>query len=426
MRTFRFALKTFGCKVNQYEEQLMREGFVKYGWEETGTDEADVLVVNSCTVTGQAEVKARRYLKRVKRDNPDIRIFFTGCYAVLPEDIRTLNGISEIHSVIPGGEKGNIVPMIVRDLSGECVGAVNAGISGFGTHTRAFIKVQDGCDQKCAYCKVNIVRGPSRSRGIDEIVAEVERLLERGYREMVITGICLGLWRGNGGERLDHLLREILRIKGRYRIRLSSLEPNHVDEELLDVLSGDERLCRHLHIPLQSGSDHILGAMGRRYTVRDYARRIEHIRKVMPSAGITMDVISSFPGETEDDHRNTRDFLHEISPSRLHVFRFSERPGTKAASMSFKVPVDVAKQRVNELIELGEGFKDRFCRSFIGTPVDVLLEKQEKGGMLEGYTGEYVRVVLSGYNSCIGDIIRVTPTKAEKRIEPSLICAKPA
>ncbi len=403
----RFAIKTLGCKVNQYEEQVLRENLVRFGFREAGVRDADIVIVNSCTVTAQADRKTRKIVQKIKKENPGVKIFVTGCLAVLEEDIENLRSLPEVHAVVPGSDKARI-PLILDDMfGGGGKKAVKEEVSGFSSHTRAFLKIQDGCDQNCSYCKVSLVRGPSRSRDKRDVLAEVARLADGGYREIVLTGVCLGAWKGGKGESISDLLREIDGLEGDFRIRISSIEPNYIDETLIETIAASGRICRHLHIPLQSGSDRILGSMGRRYTVDRFRCLVGRLRKAVPLIGLTMDVIAGFPGETDADFRRTLEFVRETRPSRLHVFKYSDRKGTPASLITEKVPLNTAKSRVEWLIGAGYELQAEFCAKFVGREVDVLLERRPGGSFLEGYTGEYLRARLEGFEGPEGDIMRI-------------------
>ncbi|MCK5450631.1 MAG: tRNA (N(6)-L-threonylcarbamoyladenosine(37)-C(2))-methylthiotransferase MtaB [Candidatus Omnitrophica bacterium] len=383
-----FAIKTLGCKVNQYEEQVIRESLLKQGFVEEDPVKAEIFIVNSCTVTEQANVKTRKITRRIKKENPSAKIIVTGCYAVLPEDIEELNALEEVDMVVPGGRKTEIARILMPGI--EEKKTCSEEITELREHTRTFLKVQDGCDQKCSYCKVNIVRGRSRSKDEEDVLREVKELSKKS-KEIVLTGICLGSWKGDISKDLAGLVSRINRIDGDFRIRLSSIEPNHITEDLIKIISGN-RVCPHLHIPLQSGSDMILKAMNRRYDTARFRDIVKRVRDRIPLVGITMDVITGFPGETEEEAENTVRFIKEIGPSRLHVFTYSERKGTAAYSMKNKVPGNIAKERTKVLIELGKVLQIEFCRNFIGKEVKILVEKVSITGQVEGYTGEYLRL----------------------------------
>ncbi|MBD3427257.1 MAG: tRNA (N(6)-L-threonylcarbamoyladenosine(37)-C(2))-methylthiotransferase MtaB [Candidatus Omnitrophica bacterium] len=405
MEKIKFAVKALGCKVNQYEEQLIRENLSGLGFAESDPGQADIIILNSCTVTDTADAKTRKLIRKVKKDNPRAKVFVTGCYAVLQEDIKRLEAMPQVEGVIPGGDK-QMIPLIMKKLFN--VGAAlqpRYGISVFSDHTRAFLKIQDGCDQNCSYCKVNVVRGPSRSRAEDHILEEAKRFISAGYREIVLTGICLGSWQGSRGQALPALIDEISRIKGDFRIRLSSLEPNHITDDLISSIAGSGKISRHLHIPLQSGSDRILRLMKRRYSAAQYRELIDKVRRKIPLVGLTMDVISGFPGETEEDFALSRELVEQLGPSRLHVFRYSDRNGTSASGFKDKVRGDLAKRRVGELINIGKLLQAEFGRKFIGREVQVLSEITKPGEYTEGYSGEYLRVRISGHNLPEGQIL---------------------
>jgi threonylcarbamoyladenosine tRNA methylthiotransferase MtaB len=416
MKSPKFTIKTLGCKVNQYEGQVLRENLLRFGFQESGVRETDLAVINSCTVTEQADTKTLKVIRKIKKENPGVKIFVTGCYAVLDEDIRKLKSMPEVYKVVPGRDKIKL-PLVLESLFGgnsnnKCV---EERVSGFNFHTRAFMKIQDGCDQDCSYCKVNLVRGPSRCRDERDILDEMTRLAEAGYMEIVLTGICLGAWRGSRGQKIASLLQEMDKLQGDFRIRLSSIEPNHIDDSLIETIAVSRRICRHLHIPLQSGSNRILKAMNRRYTAEQFNRLVGRIRKLMPFAGLTMDIIAGFPGETEKDFEQTLRFVRKIKPSRLHVFRYSDRKGTRAFRENGKVSLQEAKNRVEQLIVKGNELQAEFCASFIGRVVDVLVEQRSKGAFLEGYTSEYARMKLDGFAGSEGDIIRVKVDSVDEK-----------
>ncbi|MFC1549197.1 tRNA (N(6)-L-threonylcarbamoyladenosine(37)-C(2))-methylthiotransferase MtaB, partial [Candidatus Omnitrophota bacterium] len=396
MKKAKFAVKALGCKVNQYEEQVIRENLLRLGLVESQLRDADIFILNSCTVTDTADSKTRKLIRKVKRENPEVRIFVTGCYAVFEDDITLLKAMPEVEDVIPGKDKKKLPGIIEALFTGKkSETTLSEGIFRFDAHTRAFLKVQDGCDQKCSYCKVNLVRGPSKSRDEKEVVSEAARFIAGGYRELVLTGICLGAWNGNEKRNLSDLIKEIDKLEGDFRMRLSSIEPDFVDDDLLDTIAGSQRVCRHLHLPLQSGSDKILKLMNRNYTTDQFRGLVGRIRERMPFMGLTMDVIAGFPGEDEKDIRLTMDLLKEIKPSRLHVFKYSDRKGTLSHGFPGKVPSEIAKERVGDLIAEGERLQVGFCRRFLGREVEVLVEQKSSEGAPEGYTGEYLRARLN-------------------------------
>ncbi|MGB2599457.1 MAG: tRNA (N(6)-L-threonylcarbamoyladenosine(37)-C(2))-methylthiotransferase MtaB [Candidatus Omnitrophota bacterium] len=417
-----FTIKTLGCKVNQYEAQVLRESLVRLGFQESVASGADVAIINSCTVTGKADSKTKRLIRKVKKDNPETKIFVTGCYVVFDDDIETAQKMPEVYKIVPNESKMEL-PRILGDLYGRegSRPREEEKVSGFDSHTRAFLKIQDGCDRKCSYCKVNLVRGPSRSKEKGKIIDELTQLVDSGYKEVVLTGICLGSWKGEKGEGFSDLLSEVDALGGDFRIRLSSIEPDCIDEGLIDFLAGSKRVCRHLHVPLQSGSDRILKLMNRKYDSAWFKEVIENLRARMPFIGITMDVISGFPGEDDEDFRKTVNLIHEIRPGRIHVFGYSDRKGTRAFKMKDKVASGEIKSRVSQLIDIGEKFRAEFCKKFVGKEVEVLVEERLKDMALAGYTGEYVRVKLKDLAGQVGDIVRVKASHADQKSPTMLV-----
>ncbi|MDP8298344.1 MAG: tRNA (N(6)-L-threonylcarbamoyladenosine(37)-C(2))-methylthiotransferase MtaB [Candidatus Tantalella remota] len=423
-KELKFEIKTLGCKVNQYEEQAIREKLLRLGFSEAGGSEADIFIVNSCSVTARADAKTKQAIRRARKENPSAKIFVTGCYAVMEEDIEKLKSMPEVHGVVPGGEKMTLPEVLGFAFLGRTTPEADTPeqVSWFSSHTRAFLKVQDGCDRKCSYCKVNIVRGPSTSRDEKEILAEVERLVAGGYREIVLTGICLGSWKGENGRSLVDLIRAVDALSGDFRIRVSSIEPDQIHGDLVNAIAGSVKVCRHLHIPMQSGSDRILKVMNRRYASGDLIRTVAMIREKMPLAGITMDIIAGFPGEEEEDFQKTVSVVKEIKPSRLHVFRYSDRKGTVSYGLPGKISKSEAQERVKTLISLGEDLQKDFCGKFIGAEVEVLLEKFNgdspgdeicPNGM-EGYSGEYLRTRVCDDDASSGGILMVKITAVDE------------
>ncbi|MBL7073076.1 MAG: tRNA (N(6)-L-threonylcarbamoyladenosine(37)-C(2))-methylthiotransferase MtaB [Candidatus Omnitrophica bacterium] len=405
----KFYIKSLGCKVNQYEEQVLRENLIKFGFNESPSNRADIIIVNSCTVTSQADIKTMRLIRKLKGENIAAKIFVTGCMAVFEDDILKLGSMPEVCRVIPGKDKMNLPYEISVAKTKR---KIQNGITGFSSHTRAFLKIQDGCDNRCSYCKVSLVRGPSRCKMEKSIIDELKILIREGYKEIVLTGICLGAWKGEEKRNLPDLLKIITELKDDFRIRLSSIEPDYITEELINVISGADKICRHLHIPLQSGSNNVLERMSRNYDTDKFSRMISQIRQKMPLAGITIDIIAGFPGETESDFETTLNFVRGIKPSRMHVFRYSDRPGAPSFHFKNKVSSIVAKERVKKLMHVGKDLEKDFCRKFIDKKIEVLVEKRERSEYeWEGYTGEYVKVKSNNKNYVAGDIIKVRTKK---------------
>ncbi|MBF0494621.1 MAG: tRNA (N(6)-L-threonylcarbamoyladenosine(37)-C(2))-methylthiotransferase MtaB [Candidatus Omnitrophica bacterium] len=413
-----FTIKTLGCKVNQYESQAMREIFEKNGYVLSDDKSADIVVINSCTVTGTADAKTRKIIKKIRKDNPSAEIVLSGCLAVIEEDIAKFRKMPEIVRVVPNDRKFDFCDLVgTGSASGDTSQYHFQKISRFDSHTRAFCQIQTGCDQACTYCKVHLVRGRSESRSSLDITNEVNKLIGAGYREIVITGICVGSWKGESDLSLAGLLKLIASSTTDSRIRLSSIEPNHVTEELIEVISsGGERICQHLHIPLQSGCDKTLRSMNRRYTSGEYENLISRIRLKTPHVGITTDVICGFPGESDESYKKTVETIQRIKPSRLHVFKYSDREGTPSFEMTPKVPSRIAEERVSKLIEIGKQLECDFAAQFSGNQVKILVESEIKDGLCSGYTSQYAEVLLEGFQDQIGRFVDIRPIMRSNKL----------
>ena len=406
----RVSFHTLGCKLNFSESSTLARQFAEGGFERVApTAEADICVINSCSVTEHADKKCRNLIRRLHRRNPEAIIAVTGCYAQLkPQEIAAIDGVD---IVLSNNDKGDLYRRVVelgakgRQIVTTCttdeLTRFFAAFSG-GDRTRAFLKVQDGCDYCCSYCTIHYARGASRNLPIAEAVAEARRIAEAGQREIVITGVNTGDFGRTTGERFIDLLRALDAVEGIERYRISSIEPNLLTDEIIDFCASSTKFQHHFHIPLQSGSDRILGLMRRRYTTAGRA-----VRRRMPDAFIGIDVIVGFPGETEADFRTTCDFLTGIAPAFLHIFPFSERPGTPAVDLPGKVPPSVATQRVAELEGLCERLHGVFCARAEGTEDTVLFESTRRDGMMFGFTGSYRRVKVPYDRSKVNAVCRV-------------------
>ncbi|MFC1657906.1 tRNA (N(6)-L-threonylcarbamoyladenosine(37)-C(2))-methylthiotransferase MtaB [Candidatus Omnitrophota bacterium] len=394
MRTVKFY--TLGCKVNQYETQSVREQFQKAGFSETenGTP-ASVCLINTCTVTHRAERDSLYAIRRAHSDNPQAKIVVTGCMAEL--DKERLKGIAGLHSIIKNKDKNRIVPLL-GDIHGRSLSQAGyqSGISYFKNHSRAFLKIQDGCNYQCSYCKVRLARGKSRSRMPREIKAEVSVLVRGGYREIVLCGICLGSYGRDLTPKSDlpKLLAELEAIEGDFRIRLSSIEANDITGQLLSMISGSQRFCRHLHIPLQSGDSRILKLMNRAYSPGKYLALIKRIRRRIPEIAITTDVMVGFPGEKNENFLNTVRLIERIAPMRMHIFPYSKRANTPASKLGGNVSQDSIKSRIAILQALGWGLGAAYSKRFISRELRVYLERRISGcrDLWEGYTDNYIKV----------------------------------
>ncbi len=415
MQPKRVNFHTLGCKLNFSESSTLAREFERGGFVRVApTAEADICVINSCSVTEHADKKCRNLCRKLHRRNPQAIIAVTGCYAQLkPHEIAAIEGVD---IVLSNNDKGDLYKRVV-ELQGKGRAQVyscdtNSLTSFFaafssGDRTRAFLKVQDGCDYCCAYCTIHYARGSSRNQPIAEIVEEACQIAAVGQKEIVITGVNTGDFGRTTGERFIDLLRALNEVEGIERYRISSIEPNLLTDEIIEFCAASPKFQHHFHIPLQSGSNKILGAMRRRYTSARFADRIEAVRRAMPDAFIGIDVIVGFPGETEREFCETYDLLERLAPSFLHIFPFSERPGTPAVTMPGKVQASVATERVERLEALCRRLHGEFCARACGTEDEVLFESTMRGGMMFGYTGNYRRVKAPYDRNRINTICRV-------------------
>jgi len=426
---------TLGCKVNQADSEALAGELVRRGYRIAGRDEpAAVCVVNTCTVTHVADAKARKVIHRLVRDNPQAAVIVTGCYASrAAEELARIPGVA---AVVPNGRKGEVAELIAavvaatgtvtyfseayehnprqsHEIDDRPRGVHNAGPRPARPGSvRAFVAAQDGCDHRCAYCIVPEVRGAMRSRPIAEVIAEIEGLAAAGAREVVICGIRLGAYGEEpAGRGLARLLRAAHGV-GAARLRLSSVEPWEVGPELIEEMARHPRLCPHLHLPLQSGDDGVLRAMGRPYGFDDYRALVERLRRAIPDAAITTDLMVGFPGESEPAFGNTLRAVGEIGFARAHVFRYSRRPGTRAAAMPAQVAEPIKAQRAAQLCALAQACARRFAASFIGRTAPVLFERCEEG-ICEGLTDTYLTVKAPGEASLVATLAGVEVVAVE-------------
>lgn len=409
------AFYTLGCKVNQYETNAMKQKFTEKDYEIVDFEEvADIYVVNTCTVTNMSDRKSRQIIRRAKETNKNSILVVTGCYAQVAKD--ELEKIEDIDIVIGNQEKKDIVTFVeekqkekieeVSDILYEKEFA-EFGASTYTDKTRAVIKVQDGCDRFCSYCIIPYARGRIRSRKPEEVIAEIEKLAKNGIKEVVITGIHLASY---GKEYKPHislleLLKEINKIDGIERIRLGSLEPTLMTKEFIEGLVKLEKICDHFHLSLQSGCDETLERMNRRYTAEEFEQGIKIIRDNFPNVSLTTDVIVGFPGETEEEFSKTYEFLERIKFYKMHVFKYSQRKGTKAAVMPNQIAGDVKEERSNKLIELSNKNQKEQNQKYIGKEIDVLFEEKD-GEYIKGHTTNYIMVYVKSDDKTLEDTIR--------------------
>ncbi|MBP1760530.1 MAG: yqeV [Firmicutes bacterium] len=435
----KIAFHTLGCKVNQVETEGLIEDFISRGYELVDFDDkADIYVINSCTVTHVSDRKSRAMIRRAVRRNPDALVVATGCVAQV--DAEQLAAIEGVNLVVGNRDKENLAAVIedylLRGHSGReiMVSPISREnkpqeilYSYHHQRTRAFVKIQDGCQSFCSYCIVPMARGPVRSKAPEVVLHEIGQLVQLGYKEIVLTGIHTGFYGTDIPDwDLTRLTAAILdQIKGQYRIRLSSIEPLELDEKLLTILAADRRMCRHLHIPLQSGSNAVLKAMGRRYDRDYYKQLVNGAAARIPGLAFTADVMVGFPGETEQDFQDTYDLIAELPLSDLHVFKYSIRKGTKAALMSSQVPEQEKNQRSEKLLALAQKKKLEFAKKFIGQRFNLLVEEKSGKDKYIGLTDNYLEVVVQSDQDLCGQSVEVEIVSADPKDIIGNICIEP-
>ena len=419
------AFETLGCKVNHYESEALKAMFEERGYQIVDfSDYSDVYVINTCTVTNQSDAKSRKMIRKAARRNPEAVIAVIGCYAQI--DSKTIADIDGVDIVMGTVNRPRLLEYVerflrerkpIRDIS-ETKGlkAFDAlKLDHFEKNTRAFLKIQDGCNQFCSYCIIPFARGPIRSKPKDEVLSEAKDLVDKGYKEIVLSGIHTG---GYGSDLEDtsfyDLLKDLSEIEGLLRLRISSIEINQLTEEILDLIKNRPVFARQLHIPLQHGSTEVLRHMRRRYTVDEYKEKITHIREKKPMIAITTDIIVGYPTEDEDAFETMLDTVREVNFSECHVFPYSKRGGTKAAKEKHQVHGAVKSRRVNDLISLGESLAKKYRETLFkkASPLEVLVEEC-KDGVCAGHTSEYIRVQFNGEKSLENTMQRVKLTRAD-------------
>jgi len=398
---------TLGCKVNQYETEYVRQGLARLGYREVVDGQpVDLCIVNTCTVTATAEAKSRKAIRQLARQHPRAGIIVMGCYAAQAADeVAALPGVVDVVT-----DKRRLPELLSRR------GLVDlpTGISSFGSRHRAYVKVQDGCHMQCSYCIIPTVRPVLVSRPVGDVLDEIRRLVSNGHREIVLTGIHLGHYGvdlADGQVNLAGLVRRVVDLEGEFRLRISSIEAAEVTSELIALLAErPDRVCPHLHLSMQSGSDSVLRRMRRRWPAGQFVECCRQIRRSLDQPALTTDVIVGFPGETPEDFAATCRVVEEVGFSKLHVFRFSPRRGTPAADMPDQVPEAIKQHRAAELTELGEGLRRRYFESLAGRRLQVLVETPagSRPGLLLGTSDRYTQVELAGDRELIGRLVTVT------------------
>lgn len=395
----RVALHTLGCRLNLSETGSIAQGFKDRGYDIVDFGEpADVVFINTCTVTDAADSTCRNLIRKAHTSSPEGKIVVAGCYAQMePARIAGMQGVdlvlgnSEKYKVFEylDEEKENAIHV---DKSWEFYSAATTSAD---SHTRAFLKIQDGCNYVCSFCIIPFARGRSRAISVADAVTEAKKLVAQGFKEIVLTGVNIGEYDQASGEKLHDLVAAVLAVEGLERFRLSSVEPNTITDELLEVLKASPKVMDHFHIPLQSGDDEILKAMRRKYTVADYKKIIGKIMAAFPNAGIGADVIVGFPGETKEQFENTFNLLKELPITHFHVFPYSKRKNTTAAKMENHIHSAVKKERVKTLMMFGDAKLNLLSEDQIGKRTKVLFERRNKLGLFEGYSSNYVRVQVN-------------------------------
>jgi len=425
------SIATLGCKTNRFESASMEERLAAAGFRIIPFEEgADLVIVNTCTVTAATDSQSRNLVRRARRLNPDCRVVVTGCYAqVDPESLRSIPGVS---AVLGNSEKKDFLDYIgrvgeapfvaVSDISAQTTADV-APLSTFSGRSRAFVQIQNGCNAFCSYCIIPYARGPSRSVPPDAVLEQVKTLAAT-YPEIVLTGIHIG---GYGldldpATTLCDLIQRIVNETPVKRLRLGSIEPTEISDALIDLVATSKIVCPHFHIPLQSGCDTVLARMNRHYTTNDFRDLVERIRAKIPDAAIGLDVIVGFPAETDAEFEETRAFIASIPATHLHVFPFSRRPGTPAADMEGQLTGDVIRERAAILRGIGETKTADFCERFVGRSLDVVVEGEKKGGLWHGLTPHYLTVAFPGKADLAGKIINLrTVSRSEDFLHGNIV-----
>lgn len=407
---------SLGCKVNSYENNALKELFLVNGFKEN--DKNDIIVINTCSVTSVADQKSRQIIRRERRNNPNAIICVMGCYSQKNADyIKNECGAD----IIVGTSNRNKIVDFVKEFIKDkkqivCVDEDSRKFKyeSFGTiaipnSTRAYVKIEDGCNNFCSYCIIPYTRGKARSRDKDEIIKEISTLVEKGFKEIVLTGIHTAHYGlDNNSCSFSDLVEEICKIPNIYRLRISSIEESEIDDKFLELLAKYPCIANHLHIPLQSGSKTVLKRMCRKYNIEDYINKINKITKILPNISITTDVIVGFPGESEEEFEETYNFIKKVNFAELHVFPFSARKGTKAYDMPNQVKPEIKAERVKKLIKLSNELHSKYLEKFKGQDLEVILEERNKTtGLLSGFTSNYLKLEIDLPDEYIGKIYKI-------------------
>ena len=414
----KFLIKTLGCKVNSYESEFIRNLFLEKGYEEV-EENADVCIINTCTVTNTADNKSKQVINNIKKNNKVAIVIAMGCFCQFRNseiedliDADIILGNKNKHKVLEylkEYESNHKRIIDFEDMNKDDIDFDDMEIKGYKHHHRAFIKIEDGCNNFCSYCIIPYVRGRVRSKEFNKCLMEVNDLALSGHKEIVLSGIHTGQYNSDG-KRLSDLINEISKVDQIKRIRLSSVEIVELDDKMMDIIKNNNKFVSHLHIPLQAGSDHILKLMNRRYDKKYFKKLVDEIRENRNDISLTTDVIVGFPGETEEDFKETLDFCEEIGFTKIHVFPYSDRSGTVASRMKDKIPGNIKKDRVRRLIDLSNKLEKEYYLKHIGKEDDVLIEEVKQDGYLHGFTSDYIPIKLKG-NYKINEIYKIKLSK---------------
>lgn len=412
------AFTTLGCKVNMYDTEAMSELFQKKGYEIVDFDKfADIYIINTCTVTNFGDKKSRQAIRRAKKINPDAIVVATGCYSqVAPDDVKKIDGIN----IVTGTKNRNDIVEIVENYSDKTkiinmvnnvmkkVDFENLSVNNLKGRARAYLKIQDGCDRFCSYCIIPYARGPVRSRHPDDVILEVKKLAENGYKEIVLTGIHVASYgKDLKNVSIEKILEQVHETDGIERIRLSSIEPLIVTDSFIETIKKLPKLCEHFHLSLQSGCDRTLKRMNRQYTTAEYKTAAKKIQKLYPNAAITTDIIVGFPGETEEDFNKSLNFAKEIAFAKIHVFPYSPKIGTKAAEYPNQISSEIKNLRSKKLITVSNELNKKFLSNYINKEKDVLFERHIGNNIYEGHTTNYITVHAKSEKDISNKILRV-------------------
>ncbi len=403
MKSKKYKIATLGCRTNQYESEAYRKGLEELGCQEAKDDEkADICIVNTCTVTSTADSKSLYQIRKFSRENENCTIFVTGCFA--ESRISDIIKIEGVKGVILNKNKSELLKIIFPEIEK----LPEFSIERFTAHTRAFVKVQDGCNSYCSYCIIPFVRGRSRSRDINSIVNEIKTLVDNGYKEVVLTGINIGDFDGGDGKsRLSDLVKSVDNINGLSRIRISSIDPNEIDDSLIDIIINGDKTCKSMHVVLQSGSNSVLTRMNRKYTREEFCNSINKLKNKSVNFTFTTDLIVGFPGESDEDFEESMNIIKNVRFASVHIFPYSIRPKTRAARFTDKIAKNIIDNRMNEARAISEKAAHDLRDDYVGSKVKVLIENQLDNGNWCGRTDNFLEVQLIGDNLKCNNIVDV-------------------